>query len=376
MRGEPRLAAWAALYLATGVLQPLLVDGVRVCGAAGSALLPLLANTTGMAAVGAFARLVAEWPGRAAAPGAQYAALSQRDATGAPPARYRTEDREAGVAAAAFAENSKRRAVLAATALDLVAGWLCATALVQVGSGVYTVIYSSTTAWTAVISWLLGKRLVAGQWAGIGLVSLGLLVHALGVVGDSYVTDSAAESRALALGIATLLAGTVCHAAAFVFNERAIVRYISALELCGAIGAIESVLLLAYVVGATTLRLLRGQALSEALVRGGLVEGEFACAKVQVAALYSALVTANALHALAFFAILGRLGAVATGVLKSLLSVSVFGLASLLFCGSGVGSASRSSCVTPFKVAAITVVLFGSFAYRTASAQITAPKYR
>jgi hypothetical protein len=357
--GRPAgLPGWAALYLATGVLQPLLVDGVRVCGAAGSALAPLLANTLGMAAVGALTTYLVT---AAPAPGPQYAALSQSDAAGA-----------AGAGAAASTVARRRRAVLAATAIDLVAGWLCAAALVQVGSGVYTVINSSTTAWTAVISWVLGKPLSTGQWAGIGLVSLGLLVHAVGVVGDSYGADSAAESRALALGIATLLAGTVCHAGAYVFNERTIARHISAFELCGSIGAIESALLVTYVVGGVALRLLGGQTASEALVGGGLLEGELACAGGQIAALYAALVTASALHALAFFSILGRIGAVATGVLKSMLSVSVFGLASSLFCGSGVGSAARNSCITPVKVAAIAVVLLGSLAYRTASAHVEA----
>ena len=179
---------WLTLgvYVGTALIQPTLTDEIRYSGGAGQigwppTLLTTLANTVAMASLvilvgGQIRSAVRNW--------------------------------------------TTLRAILTCGVFDFSAGILLSTGLLMLGSGIFVVVYSSTTAWTAIIASCLGERLTAGRWAGVLLVSTGMIISAssnfLDAVGDAKATAS------LMVGCLASIGGTCMHAAMFVFSERAI----------------------------------------------------------------------------------------------------------------------------------------------------------
>ena len=71
--------------------------------------------------------------------------------------------------------------VLLIFALDLTAGVSKETGLLMVGGGIYVVIYSCTTLFAAMISvFVFKKALARHQWAGVLLLTFGLLLNGAG----------------------------------------------------------------------------------------------------------------------------------------------------------------------------------------------------
>mmetsp|Transcript_11722 Transcript_11722/g.19093 ORF Transcript_11722/g.19093 Transcript_11722/m.19093 type:complete len:344 (-) Transcript_11722:743-1774(-) len=339
------LVIWVGLYVLSGIVQPLLTDAVKYHGGTRDwppTLLPLAANCIGMFFVGYCGPIVA-W------------------------ARQRQDglDKQGGK----IKDNILTSKVLfIATVIDLVSGMLTSSGLLLVGSGVYTIIYSSTTAWTAVLAWFLGEELPSTKWFGIAIVTLGLTINGIGVLEDSWVEyqskddDEKAEAHQhhainVAIGVLFMILGTILHAGAFVYNERVIKGMgVSPFHLCSQIGKVEVCILLVYnfvlicLYGPTYLYL---EGVNDA---GSTVSS--------VIWSYLGLIMTNMVHALAFFSMLGQLGAVSTGILKSVLAVSVFSFAAIFYC-----SIDASQCLTPFKAASMVIVIFGSFTFVLASKQ-------
>jgi len=192
---RPRMPqrAWLALllaaYVVTGTLQPTVVDYLRLRGAIGRRVLlvPTLCNVLGMAACGMLASR-AEW----------------RDVLNT--LRHSRETRVT---------------VAVATAVDLFSGMLLTAGLMHTGGGVFTVLYNSVPAWTAILARIaLGRRLSAQRTAGVGVVCLGL---ALNVVGTHQHAAAAGSSSWSALaGSAAVLLGSMLHSAMFLLSERAV----------------------------------------------------------------------------------------------------------------------------------------------------------
>ena len=174
------------LYVVSGVIQPILTDSLKYQGGVTGCpptLLTLLAASVGMALVGGLGK-------------------------GSNPSHANT--------------------LAKATFLDITAGALCQSGLLMVGSGVFTVVYSSTTAWTAIISFMGGHQLTTQQWLGVFTISFGLFVHAA----DLHLSP---DNVRLFVGLPILLVGTFLHAGAFVYNEHAIrERGIDPFTLCSA----------------------------------------------------------------------------------------------------------------------------------------------
>ncbi len=345
------LAVWTLLYLLSGIVQPLLTDAIKYRGGTGRqdnslppTLLPTLANASGMASVTILSALLKRfqrvfrknWRSSASK---RLELFSSLDATAYRPLTMKVLSR--------------------ATLIDFASAVLVTRGLLLVGSGVYTVIYSSTTAWTAVISYLSGtSKPSSSQWLGIAIVTLGLFANSYGVLLDA---NSASQAKAyqLLLGAIFVLCGTVLHGGAFVYNERVIKgEQVSPFQLCGHIGGVEAIAILLY----NAVLLVIGYSPSELYLESVRQSGS---GIGQVLMAYILLVLTNGLHALSFFAILGKLGAVATGILKSFLAVSIFTFAAIFFCNYQV-----SQCFTPFKAAAMLTVLFGSFVYVLATHQL------
>lgn len=174
------LWAWLGVYTLTGVLQPISVDFVRYNGALGSKvmLIPMLCNTLGMWLASSFSMLC-------------------------------------GLDTEQHPRPSLSKAVVVAAVLDFSSGLLVMLGLLSVGSAEFAVIYSSCTAWTAVLSWICGIPLKPQEWAGVVLVTLGLLLNAAVKQEEGQGVDSSSS----VIGSLVLLAGTILHSACFVYNE-------------------------------------------------------------------------------------------------------------------------------------------------------------
>ena len=107
------------------------------------------------------------------------------------------------------------RAIIVATALDFASGLLVMLGLLSVGSAEFALIYSSCTAWTAMLSWACGMKLKALEWSGVVLVTLGLFLNA----GTKDNAGEEEQSHPSVWGSFVLLVGTVLHSASFVYNE-------------------------------------------------------------------------------------------------------------------------------------------------------------
>mmetsp|Transcript_16419 Transcript_16419/g.19176 ORF Transcript_16419/g.19176 Transcript_16419/m.19176 type:complete len:389 (-) Transcript_16419:340-1506(-) len=330
------LLVWVPLYCVTGVIQPILVDYVRYNGGTNDwppTLLPLLANALGMALVLKLANIT-------------NVKLSYNQNNGRSLVRKR---RNSGEWIFRYLSRTEKRRFIIATMLDFGSAACTITGLLLVGSGIYTIIYSSGTAWTAVISWIYGKELHQGQWMGVFIVTLGLALNSYGIV-----DDFGDFSQRLLLGSLVLFLGTVLHSASFVYNEAQIlpkrndaVTQISPFLLCAIMGQLETICLIFW----------------NTVLIGLYGFTSLYTVTSSVLCCYMILVLSNAVHALAFFAMLGQLGAVSTGILKGILSVLVMGFSSLFFC-----QFEKSQCLTPIKALSLIVTLFGSLTFIMATA--------
>lgn len=82
---------------------------------------------------------------------------------------------------------------------------------------------------------------------------------------------------------------------------------------------------------------------------------------------WSLLVVANGGHAWAFFQMLGSIGAVSSGMLKALQTVTVFTFSAVFFC-----SYEASQCFTPMRAVSVTLVLVGITTFSFGSQQAAA----
>jgi len=275
------LLVWVPLYCVTGVIQPILVDYVRYNGGTNDwppTLLPLLANALGMALVLKLANIT-------------NVKLSHNQNNGRSLVRKR---RNSGEWIFRYLSRTEKRRFIIATMLDFGSAACTITGLLLVGSGIYTIIYSSGTAWTAVISWIYGKELHQGQWMGVFIVTLGLALNSYGIV-----DDFGDFSQRLLLGSLVLFLGTVLHSASFVYNEAQIlpkrndaVTQISPFLLCAIMGQLETICLIFW----------------NTVLIGLYGFTSLYTVTSSVLCCYMILVLSNAVHALAFFAMLGQLG--------------------------------------------------------------------
>ena len=304
------------LYLVTGVIQILLVDVLKhreLLG--GKALcLPTLANVCGMAACGTLVTKK-EW----------CAGLRLLMS----PSRF-------------------RRVLMLGVCVDLASGVLLSMGLVMTGSGIFAVLYSSVTAWTAVLSRVfLGKCLTKTQVSGIAVVCTGLVTN---VFGSNDQLSGAALTPVL-VGSALVLSGSFSHSAMFVVTEHAVENErISPMLWSALLGSIETFLL-----GAWILLLTFGHA-DNADVKGTALTGEF---NMRGAVLgFMLLVCVDLVHAASFFTIVSGAGSVSASLLKGLQTVTLTTAAWVVFC-----PAEPSSCLTGIKCLSIVQVVFGSAIY-------------
>jgi len=237
-----------------------------------------------------------------------------------------------------------------AVAVDVFSGLMTTYGLVFVGSGVYTVIYSSTTAFTAVLSRLLGEKLETAQWISIAIITLGLLVNASAVLDASSLVakNGTVQSYAeVVFGITLMLLGTILHAMSYIVNSYIIKKQgVSAFDLCSSMGESEAAILAAYSIGVS---FLFGFSDTYAAV---ILDAPLAIV------VFFGIMLMAALHALSFFAMLEEISPVSISILKALLAVTVFSFAAVLFCDN-----MASQCYSFVKAGGMMLVVFGSVTF-------------
>eukprot|EP01134_Creolimax_fragrantissima_P008547 CFRG8547T1 len=318
-------------YVGSGLIQPVLVDLMKYNGVIGPVMPPLLIpsilNTIGMA-------LVYFLPGSAV--------------------------RASHVKDVLFFQVRNPRLLGLCILVDMMAISLATTGLLMVGSGMFVVIYSSNTLWTALLSRILTKKVFeTSHWIGIALLTLGLILN--GFV--SHVPRSTPANTSptdihsnVQVGAVVVLCATALHSLFFVLTERIIsTKSLTEGQLCVGIGVVETALFSLYIAiicffyGSHDF-LVQSMATADTSV-------------VYAMSLYMISAVVNTVHAGSFFIILGTMGAVESALVKIIQTVCVFGFSATFFC-----QIESTQCASPIKVGSMLLVVCGLVVYATTSA--------
>eukprot|EP00667_Euglena_gracilis_P009118 EG_transcript_9250 len=252
--------------------------------------------------------------------------------------------------------------------IDLLSQAMVMYGQLKVGGGLYVVLYSSCTVWTAVLCrCLLGKILRKRQWMGVAEVTGGLILSKLNLllvsteVSHVFVVDQLT-------GGAILLVGAVLHSLTAVATEWLLAvkpgeEPVSPMYLAGWMGFVSTTLLVAYNLCLASLYGFRTVFVAPV---------DAAAGSWRVISLgLPVLLLVNAVHSGSFFFMVSSHGAVSAGIMKGVQAVAVFVLSATVFC-----SFEKSQCVTVFedghlspgllKVFAMYMVVRGILAYSMA----------
>eukprot|EP00669_Euglena_mutabilis_P013566 TRINITY_DN8539_c0_g1_i1.p1 TRINITY_DN8539_c0_g1~~TRINITY_DN8539_c0_g1_i1.p1 ORF type:complete len:403 (+),score=124.32 TRINITY_DN8539_c0_g1_i1:80-1288(+) len=341
-------ASWTVLvavcvYVASGIVQPILVDYLRYQGFLGArgpdapiTNMGVVLNTLGMSMIGAAYLARHPWP-----------TMCRR----------------------------QYRVVALVCSVDVLAQSMVMYGQLKVGGGLYVLLYSSSMVWTAVLAhFVLGRELHPQQWVGVGEVTLGLVlsnVHLFLFAEPSASGITAAWDPLV--GSCVLLLGAVCSACYFVTCEWLMAggggeygrtaKPIPHMALAGMTGISTFAILLGYNFVLTLKHGVRALYIEPVRAAGG--------SWADIAAVSPLLVLANAVHAAAYFFMLHSLGAVSAGVMKGVRAVAVFVLSATIYC-----SVDRNQCIVlmenghlgpgVLKCFAMYIVVRGVFAYSVA----------
>ena len=221
------------------------------------------------------------------------------------------------------------------------------------------VVYSSTSAWTALFAYAKGEFISWNQWLGVLLVTIGLVCN-------GYINTDLAHEKApdVLPGFGLCLIGTCLHSF-FVVDMNARLRdarmMLTDRHFGACLGVMETLLLISYPGGPlwhiptdwATLQQMR-EAPNALAICAGIV----------------GLTLSNWFHTLAFFAVLKASGPVFSALLKAIQTVCVFGLSSILFCSSE----APSQCATWGKSLSVLVLVVGLVVYGQAAHDNTREK--
>lgn len=278
------------------------------------------------------------------------------------------------------------------------------TGLSIAGSGLYQVVFSGGTVFTALLSvFFLRKSLACSQWFFVGLITVGLLITAEQVT--HTLEGDEAHAANIISGVVFVLVSCLFYATNYVIAEHFLDENDMALESpannAGSFADLGDDLS-GSAVEAETFPLHRAEShiedppelpppssLDLSLYTGGsclVVFGVYVlCHTVPnwnrlvtssierhhgnyflIAEQYFYLCLAAFLHAISHYDIVATVGAVPVGVLNAVRAVSVFGMSSILFCEH-----QASQCYTTRKGASTAIVVVGAVGYSVASAAVS-----
>ena len=329
------------LYVGTGILQPILIDHLRLASCMGrrALLLPTLANVLGMATCGI---------------------LSTRS------------DRSALWRRMVGPSDFRRRLLLTAV-VDLTSGMVMTGGLLLTGGAVFVVIDGSVPAWTALLAWhILGRKPTSRQVLGVLVVSAGLVANVLGTAGQ---TGWGGDGRGTAtVGSAVVLVGCILHSLFFVLLDRSLRRTgrggssgsaegadipVPPALMSSFLGSMEAVVMSLWVLVGVAIGGFHDQGTSAEEAATG--DGPHQCDPSSFAGGFALLLVVDAVHAAAFFLLLRNLGAVGSSLLKGVRSVAVVLLSAALYCPR-----EAAQCLSRTKELSIALVVSGTVMYASA----------
>lgn len=230
--------------------------------------------------------------------------------------------------------------------IDLFSGILCFTGLVNAGSAIFTVVYSSVTVYTALFSWLFfGRQLHYMQWSGVCLVMVGLISSSFG--GNMFSDDS----EDVGIGVMMIMVGSMFHSLYYIISESILKdddpiapEFLATFQgLCGS-----------FVFGLW--QFIYTFPRWDSLISDEIAahNGDF----FTIAFTYVMLVIVNFIHGVCFFHMLKMVGSTTTGVLKGVISVLVFIISHFAFC-----SFQKSQCFSVGKGMSLVLVVLGVACY-------------
>ncbi|KAI8814713.1 hypothetical protein BJ742DRAFT_784079 [Cladochytrium replicatum] len=250
--------------------------------------------------------------------------------------------------------------------IDVFGNLVLTVGLFYVGSGLYQVIYSSVIVFTALMARVFLKRnLTIGQWIAVITITFGLSLNALGggssksQTGDIHSGES--EEARVAFGFLITLTGTAIYAMVYILNDHLMsstspffeslkplfgipkrsptVPFVAPVprQQCFWVGLYSALLCLLLMLLISLPHL-----------------AHLALNSPGVILAYLLLVLSALGHNVAYFVLLERIGAVATGILQALRAVIVFALSHMFFCAT-----DSAQCYSVVKGAATVVVVSG-----------------
>ena len=265
-----------------------------------------------------------------------------------------------------FSRGWHLRLILPCALPDLLDTFFTMYAILNLGGGLFIVVFSFVTVAVALLRRLVLRRSPTRvQW-------LAVIVITAGIAASGASTLTANFSAASLLGLLSALAAAACDAVLYVFAERALsategpsaneLTYISAIINL----SITSVYVLSYAAA--------GQ--WQEWVVEPLLASHCHSSSSAVVGTWVVLGLAYWAHYQSFYLSVGGSNAVAAGVNKALQSASIFFTAHVLFCDSGgfhggIPAPCRraNECLTPLKIASSAAVFLGTVLYGVGAQQ-------
>ena len=231
--------------------------------------------------------------------------------------------------------------------IELCSAALCFTGLICAGSAVFTVIYSSVTVYTALFSRLFfGRELHYMQWGGVFMVMLGLTSSSIGA---SFGGGEGEEDTGI--GIIMIIIGSMFHSLVYILSESILKSDDPvAPEFLGSFMGFVGVFVFGLWQVFYTIPRFQDLILDEIDAHDGDLR--------VIITTYILLVIINFIHGLCFYHLIKSVGSTTTGILKGVQSVMVFVISHFAFCAF-----QRSQCFTTSKGASLVVVVCGVSCY-------------
>lgn len=234
------------------------------------------------------------------------------------------------------------------------------------GAQTKSILYSSSILWSAVLSRiLLGRVLSMMQWGSICLLFLGLALKS----GAGTATAGADLDSSFLMGVCCILGGCFMHALANVQNE-ALIRQgrIQAKNLCIMVGIYSTLIWL----GLYSCGLIIPERINKVWVYTSdnftfdslMVQDRAAGLPMSSGPAWVGFVFCTAVHAGAFFSLLGSVGSVSSGIVKGATVAAYVLLSGTIFC-----SVNSSYCLNWRTLCSAAVCVSSVIAYSLATTQ-------
>jgi len=223
-----------------------------------------------------------------------------------------------------------------------------------------SILYNSCIVWSALLSkFILKKMLTAGQWLGVVTLLAGLLIKARpsGIVGSGAST--------IILGMISISIGCALHSLVCVLNEYYIREYkFPAPKLCSLIGFYSIACWLLLFACGFIIPELQGDTWIYSRTNFGIDHMQNRSDETPMANLsaWVGFVLSSALHALAFFNLLGSLGVVSCGVMKGMTTAGYVTISAIFLCDAA-SPVKQRNCMTSITGASSSVSVLGVLIY-------------